>query len=54
MQIIQGSKTNNCPEYHILLRHVAFEESEKIVEDMEAKLLRSYPGQYKRQLILEF
>ena len=41
-----------CPEYHVLLRHTPFEQSQAVVDKMESVLMRSAAGQYKIQNVL--
>ncbi|QDZ20856.1 subtilisin-like peptidase [Chloropicon primus] len=48
-----ATKKLNCPEYHILLRHVGHEKSAKVVERIENILeKRGLTRQYLRKLIL--
>ena len=51
-RMLSKKKDEVCREYHILLRHTLYEESEKVVQDMESKLMQKAEGQYKIQSVL--
>ena len=46
-------KQRMCPEYHILLRHIEYEQSVEVVEKIEALLEKKASALYKRKLILD-